>query len=354
LEKVIAGGSDSYDPKRLKEFFEEGFRRIGLDLRGRTVLVKPNLLSARSPERAVTTHPLFLKALIEILKDNSCAVSLGDSPGFEPLPRVLKNGGYAGILSSLDVEIKLFTGKVLKRTAGVSPYREFLFGHDPADYDLVINVPKLKTHAMMGMTLGVKNTFGFIRGLAKGRWHLQAGRNRELFASILVDIHKIVSPGVTILDGVLGMCGDGPSSGDAIACGILALSRSGFALDAFIEQHLCPGVPLPVSSCAAQHGLVSRYEVVDLGLPPPPPSFPMPRSCDTDWNLPRPVKGMLRGLLVKKPRADKRMCRLCGVCAKVCPAGAIRLGESSPHFDYSLCIRCYCCQEMCPHEAIRT
>jgi uncharacterized protein (DUF362 family)/Pyruvate/2-oxoacid:ferredoxin oxidoreductase delta subunit len=353
LEKVIVGGSDSYDTEQLKEFFEEGFRRIGLDVAHRAILVKPNLLSGKSPERAVTTHPLFLRALIETLKDNSCAVFLGDSPGFEPLERVLKNGGYTKMLRDLGVGITPFDQEIVKRTEGISPYREFLFGQDPARYDLVINAPKLKTHGMMGMTLGVKNTFGFIRGFAKGRWHLRAGRDRDLFASIIVDIHRIASPAVTILDGVLGMCGDGPSSGDAITCGIVGLSRSAFALDAFIEGHLCPGAVLPVTSCAARHGLIPEYEVIDLGLPPPPVSFPMPRACATDWSLPRPVKKLLRTILVRKPKADKSACRLCGICAKVCPAGAIHLGEKSPVFNYSACIRCYCCQEMCPHEAIR-
>ena len=56
----------------------------------------------------------------------------------------------------------------------------------------VINVPKLKTHGMMGMTLGVKNTFGFIHAFEKAKWHFRAGQDRSLFASILVDIHHIV------------------------------------------------------------------------------------------------------------------------------------------------------------------
>jgi len=354
LEKVIAGRSDSYDPREIKGLLESGFKRIGLDITGRSVLVKPNLLASKAPDRAATTHPDFLRALIELLIDHSCVVCLGDSPGYESLDRVLRIGGYTGMLRELGVRAVPFTREVAKKGSGISPYRDFVLGEDPDRYEAVINVPKLKTHGMMGMTLGVKNTFGFIRGFAKGRWHLRAGRDRDLFASIIVDIHRIVSPTLTILDGIVGMCGDGPSNGDPVACGLVAISRDAFALDAFIEDRFWPGAPLPVNECAARHGLVPPFEVIDLGLPPAPAHFTMPRACDTDWNLPRPVKRLLRNVLTKKPKADRDTCRLCGICAEVCPAGAIRLGEGSPLFDHRACIRCYCCQEMCPHGAIRT
>ena len=353
MEKVIAGGSDSYDTESLKKFFEKGLHEIGLEVTGRNILIKPNLLGGKPPDRAATTHPLFLRALIELLKDASCTVSLGDSPGYESLERVLKTGGYLETLSGLGVHITPFTREVIKHVNGISPYREFLFGEDPDRFDLVINAPKLKTHGMMGMTLGVKNTFGFVRGFEKGRWHLRAGRDRDLFAAISVDIHRIVSPAVTILDGVLGMCGDGPTSGTPVNCGIVALSRNAFALDAFVEGRLCPpNASLPVTACAARRGYLGEYEVVDLGLPSPV-RFVMPRACDTDWNVPAPVKKLLRNVLVRKPKVLRKICQLCGICARVCPAGAIHVREKALKFDYSACIRCYCCQEMCPHGAIK-
>lgn len=354
MEKVVAGRSDSYDPGRIKSFLEKGFSLIDLNIRGRSVLVKPNLLASKTPDRAATTHPDFLRALLELLVDHSCTVSIGDSPGYESLDRVLRIGGYADMLRQLGVRAVPFIREVPKKGSGVSPYRDFLFGEDPDRFEAVINVPKLKTHGMMGMTLGVKNTFGFIRGFAKGRWHLRAGRDRDLFASIIVDIHRIVSPTLTVLDGILGMCGDGPSNGDPVACSLIAISRDAFALDAFIEKRFWRGAPLPITACAARHGLVPPCELIDLGLPPAPPSFPMPRTCDTDWNLPRPVKRLLRSVLTRKPRVDQDACRLCGICAGVCPANAILLNETSPLIDHRACIRCYCCQEMCPHGAIRT
>ncbi|MBP1749104.1 MAG: hypothetical protein H6Q52_1643 [Deltaproteobacteria bacterium] len=352
MEKVIAGPIDSYDTQKIKAFIEKGLRETGLAIAGR-VLVKPNLLSGKVPDRAVTTHPVFLEALIELLKDYSCSVYLGDSPGYESLERVLRIGQYTDILERFGVHITPFTNEIVKRIDGVSPYREFLFGEDPDRYDHVINVPKLKTHGMMGMTLAVKNTYGFIRGFAKGRWHLRAGTDKSLFASILVDIHRIAAPRVSVLDGILGMSGDGPSNGTPVDLGLIALSPSAAALDDFIEQRLCPQAFHPVTECARVNGLLEPYEVIDLGIPPVPAFFPMPRSCAADWNIPSPIKRVLRNIMVKKPKPDRRNCQLCGICAKVCPAQAIEIRNDTLQFNYSACIRCYCCQEMCPHDAIR-
>ncbi len=351
MEKIVAGPIDSYDPPKIKTFIEEGFRETGISIKGR-VLVKPNLLSGKAPERAVTTHPLFLSALIELLKDNSCTVFLGDSPGYESLERVLKIGQYTDMLRHLGVKVVPFTKEVPKRIDGVSPYHEFLFGEDPGHYDHVVNVAKLKTHGMMGITLAVKNTFGFVRGFAKGRWHLRAGVDRSLFASILVDIHRIAAPTVSILDGILAMSGNGPSNGTPVNLGISAVARDAIALDDFIEQHLCPRSDHPVTDCARTNGLLGPYEVIDLGLPPAP-HFPMPESCATDWNIPSPVKRILRGIMVRKPKANAKNCQLCGICTTVCPAHALSIRNDTLQFDYTACIRCYCCQEMCPHDAIK-
>ncbi|MEN6616111.1 MAG: DUF362 domain-containing protein [Syntrophorhabdus sp.] len=353
MERVIAGGIDSYDIGKIRDFLEHGFHAINVSIKNQSILIKPNMLSAKSPDRAVTTHPDFIAALAGFFREYGCSVSLGDSPGYESLERVLKIGQYTDMIKRYDIRVVPFTKEIRKLSRGISPYREFIFGEDPELYDLVVNVPKLKTHGMMGMTLGVKNTYGFIRGFLKGHWHVKAGRDRNIFAAILVDIHRIAAPGVTIMDGILGMCGDGPSSGTPLQCNLVAMAKNAFILDDFIERRLCPKAMHPITDLAVKHGLLGEYTILERDLPAVPASFPMPRSCDTDWNLPSGVKTLLRNVLVKKPKAITKSCKQCGVCAKVCPVGAIELDEKNLHFDYSKCIRCYCCQEMCPHGAIR-
>jgi uncharacterized protein (DUF362 family)/NAD-dependent dihydropyrimidine dehydrogenase PreA subunit len=240
---------------------------------------------------------------------------------------------------------------VAKANAGISPYREFLFAEDPLDYDLVVNMPKLKTHTLMGLTAGVKNTFGFIPGLDKGKWHLRCGTEKSLFASVLIDVHSVVSPALTVLDGIIAMDGDGPSHGRARDLGLVAVSDNAFSLDAFLEKTLSFPVPTPVSAVLERKGLLKQAAVVNLGMPEVR-DFVLPRTVAIEWNLPPLVKETVRRVFTRKPKCDARRCTMCRTCINVCPAAAIVAAEEGIAFDYRTCIRCYCCQEMCPAGAI--
>jgi uncharacterized protein (DUF362 family)/NAD-dependent dihydropyrimidine dehydrogenase PreA subunit len=354
LEKVAAGRCDSYDIKALKHFFDIGFREIGFNAACQRVLLKPNLLSGKSPEKAVTTHPEFVRAISELLLDSSCDVYIGDSPGYESTEKVLSKSGIIDVVKDCGLKILSFNRKITKKCQGISPYREFILGEDPDDFEIIINLPKLKTHVMMGLTLGVKNTFGFVHALDKAKWHLKAGTDKTIFASMLIDIHNIVKPSITIIDGIIGMDGDGPGSGRIRNFGIVALSKNTFALDSYIEELAGIPFPLPITSKAKEHNMVPDFETVCVGLPASfTDEFQMPGTMDINWNLPDMVKKVLKNVFIKKPKLNKIICKVCGVCAHVCPAGAISVDEKTVLFNYKKCIRCYCCQEMCPEGAIR-
>jgi len=255
-------------------------------------------------------------------------------------------------VEALGLKVASFNRPVTKRhTNGISPYQFFNLGEDPAHYDIIINLPKLKTHGMMGLTLGVKNTFGFIHSFEKARWHLRAGQDRMLFASILIDIHQLVAPTVTILDGIVGMDREGPSSGRARSAGVVALSDDAFVLDHYIEKLIEVVDPLPITQIAIKHNLIGEYDVQASGLIAIK-DFEFPKTVAADWAVPSIVKNILKRVFVKKPRLKKEVCKSCAVCCKVCPAGALEFLEEHPIFDYKKCIKCYCCQEMCPEGAI--
>jgi uncharacterized protein (DUF362 family)/Pyruvate/2-oxoacid:ferredoxin oxidoreductase delta subunit len=351
MSTVVAGRCDQYDPDKLRRFLDRAFTEIGLVFDHCSVLLKPNLLAGKPPHKAVNTHPRLVRILGEIFLEKSCDVYVGDSPGYESTERALKNSAILNVVHDLRLKIAPFDKRVVKRSLGVSPYREFLLGEDPGSFDIIVNIPKLKTHAMMGLTLGVKNMFGFVPRFEKAKWHLKAGRDARLFAAILIDIYRLANPTVTILDGVLAMDGDGPSSGRPRELGVIAVSRDAIALDAFIENSLALPQPLPLLALALKEGLVKEAELVDLGMPPIQ-DFLLPKTMDVGWNLPFAVRHTMKGLFVRKPKCRQDLCKQCGVCMEVCPAGAIKTDEEFPVFDYKKCIRCYCCQELCPESAI--
>ncbi len=351
MSKIVAGACCGYDVPVLKEFLLKALAQFGALPAKCKVLLKPNLLSGRAHGLAVNTHPLFVRAVAEILVENGCAVFVGDSPGFESTEKALEKSGIMDVMRDLHLGLAPFNKRVRKVNAGISPYRELVFGEDPLGYDLVLNMPKLKTHVMMGLTAGVKNTFGFVPSLDKARWHLRCKGDKRLFASLLMDIHFMVNPALTILDGIVGMDGNGPAHGRARDLGLVAVSDDGLSLDAFLEKALSIRSPLPISSLAEEKGLLKEAILVDQGAPQIR-DFVMPAAMEVDWNLPPFVRETLRHMFTRKPKWERKRCNLCRTCVTVCPAGALRIGAKGLFFDHQACIRCYCCHEMCPTGAI--
>ena len=351
MSKIVAGGCKSYDEGLLGPFLTRAFAETGTAPAGCRVLLKPNLLYGKPPAKAVNTHPLVVRTVALALLEAGCTVFVGDSPGYESTEKALEKSGIMEVVRDLGLQVAPFRKRVTKTNDGISPYRELTFGEDPLDYDLIVNMPKLKTHMMMGLTAGVKNLFGFVPSLYKAKWHLRCGTDKRLFASLLIDIHAAVRPALTVLDGITAMDGDGPSGGRVRSLGIVAASDDALALDAFLEKGLSVPSALPISVVAAEHGLLRDAEVIDLGMPAVR-DFLMPASMEVDWNLPPLVRETARRVFTRKPKCAAKKCTLCGTCVNVCPAGAIQREETRISFDYRACIRCFCCQEMCPANAI--
>lgn len=353
MAKVVAGSCTSYDVDALKSVLTKSFKEIGFACEGAKVLLKPNLLSGRAPGKAVNTDPRFVRAIAELLKDDGCEIWVGDSPGFETTERALEKSGIASVMRKLELKRAAFEGRVTMPAKGFSPYSQFVFGEDPLAYDVIINVPKLKTHTMMGLTAGVKNTFGFVPRFEKAKWHLRCGTDIILFSSVLIDIHATVAPSLTVLDGILGMEGDGPSSGRPREFGLVAVSESGFALDLFLEEALHIPIPLPINMAIREKGLAKGYNLVDLGMPSISGIIMPKTAMSIQWNLKGCIGQAVRGLFVRKPKQGGNQCTGCTVCVQVCPPRALTMVNGKPHFDYEKCIRCYCCHEMCPTGSIK-
>jgi uncharacterized protein (DUF362 family)/ferredoxin len=319
---------------------------------GMRVLIKPNFLAPAPPERAMTTHPLLLRAAVEHVLARGGRPTVADSPGRGSFENLLNRGGYAQALSGLDVAAQPFR-ETVKVDIG-EPFGRIDLAREAVEADLVVNLPKLKTHTMMLLTLGVKNLFGCVVGMAKPEWHMRSGIDRKLFARLLVQIHRAVNPAVTLIDGILAMEGEGPGrSGSPRRLGLIAAAASAPALDAAVCRLL--GVrpaELPTHQAALAAGLIAGEPVV-RGDFLPVTGFHLPVLAPLTFG-PRRLQRLMRRHLVQRPEAIRGRCRLCGECWRCCPARAISPYAETVWFDYDRCIRCYCCIEMCPHAALKT
>ena len=333
------------------------------------ILLKPNLLARALPQRAITTHPAVFAAVAKLLRDGGYArLRYGDSPG-NPTTTPEKAADLCGIASAakqFDIEPADFTNGSLVPFPEGTTARSFYLCKGAQEAEAIINLCKMKTHALERITGAVKNIYGCVCGVNKATGHASYP-NENVFADMLCDMHRCLPFRLHILDGVVAMEGNGPTSGTPINMNVLLFSADPVALDSVFSAlvHLDPAtVPTCVSGVKAGIGVMDheRIEVVT------PEGSLSVKQAQERWGNPdfNVFRGqMKKGLLFKvmpllpflqhRPKVDKAKCVACGVCEEACPVPekAVRSGSGKKAvYNYKKCIRCYCCQEMCPAKAI--
>ncbi len=343
----------SYNYEELKPVLFDMMDSIGSNLikKQSKVLIKPNFLIPARPEKAVITHPLVVKAVVEYVLKNGGQPQVSDSPAAGGFEKILKVGGYSEALKGLDVEFREFKETVFVDIG--EPFGKIEIAKDAIESDIIINLPKLKTHTQMLLTLGVKNMFGCIVGLKKSKWHLRTGVDRELFAKLLVKIHNTVNPSVTIVDGILSMEGQGPGkSGFPRNLGILAGGKNAPAIDRVICSILgiAPEkLPTNMAITKSNGNQNSLHINGDINILT---DFKFPELGSLAFG-PKPLHKLMRKHMLQRPEPNIHQCQFCGKCWDFCPAKAITWKSEKIIFNYDKCIRCYCCIEVCPHGALR-
>ncbi len=323
-------------------------------LPGQRVLLKPNLLGAYALERRVTTDPAVVLAVGRLVAEAGGGIIIGDSPAIDGFRRTVAKSGMDRVAAELDAElVELGDPQEVPTPLGCL-YRRLELARQAVEADVIINLPKLKTHCMMLLTLGVKNLFGTIVAQRKSEWHFAIGQDRDIFAGLLLDIHSTLAPALTILDGVWAMEGKGPGNGDPRHVGLIAASTDALALDLHIAGLLgAPGDLFPLGRAALSRGLIKGHhdtEIVGDDIPPVK-DFVLPELGGVAM-VPEPINRFLQRRAAPKPLQSPDLCQACGKCAEICPAGCITLDGRKASFDHNACIRCYCCHEVCPADAI--
>lgn len=329
--------------------------------KGDKVLIKPNLLSAKEPEKAVTTHPSLVQVVIEEVKKIGALPVIGDSPGGveKGIERLWKATQMSLAAKNTDTPLLSFekTG-VYKKIA--SNGRVYHLAQPSLDCDVIINLPKLKTHTLTLFTCAVKNMFGTIPGFRKGEYHKEAPKPYE-FAEVLVDIFSLAKPQITLVDAIVCMDGDGPSSGQPKYLGLILASEDAIAIDTVAAKIMgFKEGEIDTTKIAVERKLgigdLSQIEILGESL-----ESVLSGTKNLDLKLPSnrflrlipkfAVK-LLAPYLWVRPAILDGNCTNCNICVENCPAKTISPGDPTPVYDYTHCINCMCCHELCPSRAI--
>ena len=358
----------SYDPGELYGALKRAVELAGgLDVTGKTVLLKPNIVFDAPVEKAICTHPVFLEAAIRLVREMGARrILAGDSPGFQKpgLYSKLSGLGEAAERSGAEwldftkekIELPCTEGRLMKRFGVTSAAREA---------DFIISLPKLKTHQLMYFTGAMKNIFGLIPSMEKTPFHVRFP-GIESFASMLVDLNLAVKPSYALMDAVTGMEGPGPSAGTPRHIGLVLASSNLLAMDAAASAIIAyPPEAIPVNREALSRGYWLRdfSEIEYPGLSPADVRIPdylkiafkKSSSQVIDFILP-PFLRKWRDSFAPGPEIQHGRCLRCGDCVRICASGAMsNAGEGKERrivIDYRRCIRCFCCHEICPVKAI--
>lgn len=359
-----------YEQNRVDEAVQESINLIGglgsIVRPGQKVLIKVNALNGSPPENAVNTHPAIVSAVVKAIKKLGANPLVGDCPGD---PRALIENTMQS--NGIEEATKAAGGKLIDPyQSGVSEIpspsqnkniRSHKIAKGVIDADVIINLPKLKTHNLTLFTGAIKNLFGCVPGFSKAKYHALAPHPTE-FSKSLVDILEIVKPRLNIMDAVFGMEGKGPSFGEKRFMGAIMASVDAVALDAVASASIgYKPFEIETTRIAHERGLgqgdLGQIEIKGTRL----------NEIKQDWKHPVDIHRLSRYIpnfilkllhpfakhLKIDPVIIQENCTQCLICLKNCPTHTIHQKNGKIEIDLSNCIMCFCCHELCPHRAIK-
>lgn len=359
-KKVVLRRCEEYDVELLEALIEDIYLGCGgPDPEGKKVLVKPNILTDDDPARCISTHPAVVEAMIRFLQHRGAEVAVGDSPAIHTKGFSASRSGIRGACERTGAEWAVFTEKPGSVKVGGQSIK---IARAALDADLIISLPKFKTHELMYLTGAVKNTLGLVPGLQKAAQHA-IHQDRDSFGRFLVDLNEAVLPHFFLIDGIMAMEGPGPGNGFPVRTGIIAGSTNPVALDVIVSRIAGYDPPeISTSRIAMERGIwLSSEEEIDYEGPELSSVVKqdfLKVGIRKNGNIAlqfviRQIKPLRK--LEHRPVFISKNCIGCGKCIAICPMKALEFHPTRKNrvlLTDSKCIRCFCCSEVCPSNAI--
>ena len=368
MSRVVIKQCDDYRIETLTACLNSGMDELGgwsaFVKPGMQVLLKINLLGPKPPESAVVTHCELVRALARILKSKGCVVWIGDSAGgaiggVTQTQKAMAISGMEEVASEEGAVIKNFENEgVVSFNTNPDGLDTFYIARPACEADLVINMPKFKTHTMGIYTGAVKNLFGCIPGLKKAAYHREAPDPEQL-GTIIARINQAVHPKLVIMDAVTAMQGNGPTAGDPYHAAKILFSNDSLALDTVALRMLdinISDVPVLKASCEMKIGEYD-FEKIDISgdfgsAPPKLKNFKVPKRMSGAKKRRFANIAFIKMIdfMNTRPVVNHKKCINCNACVESCPVSAIDMRTKK--IDYSICIECMCCHELCMYKAV--
>ncbi len=352
MSKVLINPS-SYD--NVRSAVDKAFETFPLDLRGKKVLIKPNVLRASEADEGICTNPAVLKAVVEKTETmGPASIVVGDNPGLFNYGDNEESFQKAGLMAAAK-QYYTNIGNESQKVAFNPDYMATVsVSKAVLEADIVISLPKFKTHGLTVITGAIKNSYGILPGAQKAMLHKAAG-SPEHFHEMVVDVFRLRVPDLFIMDAVVGMEGNGPASPDLRNIGLILASDNAVALDAVVATMMgCEPSRLGFLRKAKEVGLgdydLTAIEII--GELKRLPDFKLPPLGGEAIITNEAIQQIIHQRTIVRPKADPESCTGCGTCVEHCPVSALSMSECVPVADVDTCIACFCCQEMCPEKAI--
>jgi len=339
----------------LRPAIDRAFELFPMEFRGKRVLIKPNVLRASEAKEGIVTHPAVLRAVVEKVESlGPASIVVGDNPGLFGYGANEEAFRKTGLMEAAKGHYQNIGNDSRKVDFNPDFLPTVSLSRMVLDADIIISLPKFKTHGLTIVTGAIKNSYGLLPGAQKARLHRAAG-TPERFQEMIVDVFRLRVPDLFIVDAVVGMEGNGPVSSDLRDLGLILASDNGVALDSVIATMMgCEPGRLRFLQKAKELGL-GEYDlrtVEVIGELKRLPDFKLPPLSGEAQVRNEATQAALQSKTILRPQADPELCTGCGTCIDQCPVSALSMIGPIPQVNPEICIICFCCQEICPEKAI--